>query len=76
MKTKIENIIEKHCNKIGYSEIYNEPETVINGWFGEIKNCIAYIELSDLLNTTAIMSDLKESGLKMKVYGLNVYIVI
>lgn len=74
MKT-LENIIEKHYNKVGFSEIYSEPKTVVNGWFGEIKNCIAYIELLGLSNTTAIMSDLKESGLKMKIYGLDIYIV-
>lgn len=71
----LENIIEKHYNKVGFSEIYPEAKTVINGWFGEVKNCIAYIELLGLLNTTAIMSDLKASGLKMKIYGLDIYII-
>lgn len=74
MKT-LEKIIEKHYNKVGFSEIYQKPKTVINGWFGEVKNCIAYIELLGLSDTTAIMSDLKESGLKMKIYGLDIYIV-
>ena len=74
MKT-LENIIEKHYNKVGFSEIYPEEKTVINGWFGEVKNCIAYIELLGLSNTTAIINDLKESGLKMKIYGLDIYIV-
>jgi hypothetical protein len=74
MKT-INSIIERHYNKIGFSEIYPEAKTVVNGWFGEVQNCIAYIELLGLSNTTAIMSELKESGLKMKIYGLDIYII-
>jgi hypothetical protein len=74
MKT-LEKIIEKHYNKVGFSEIYPEAKTVINGWFGKIDNCVAYIELLGLSNTTAIINDLKESGLKMKIYGLDIYIV-
>ena len=68
----LENIIEKHYNKIGFSEICPEPKTVVNGWFGEVKNCV---ELLGLSNTTAIIRDLKDSGLKMKIYGLDIYII-
>lgn len=75
MKTTIENIIKKHYNEIGYSEIYPEAKTVVNGWFGKIENCIAYIEIFGLINTTGIMIELKESGLKMKIYGLDIYIL-
>lgn len=71
----IENIIEKHYNKVGFSEIYLEAKTVNNGWFGKVENCIAYIELLGLSNTTAIISDLKNSGLKIKIYGLDIYII-
>ncbi len=74
MKT-LEKIIEKHYNKVGFYEIYPEAKTVINGWFGKVENCIAYVELLGLSNTTAIMSDLKDSGLKMKIYGLDIYII-
>lgn len=71
----LEKIIEKHYNKVGFSEIYPDAITVINGWFGKVENCIAYIELLGLSNTTAIMSDLKDSGFKMKIYGLDIYII-
>lgn len=74
MKT-LENILEKHCNKVGFSEIYPEAKTVVNGWFGEVNNCIAYIELLGLSNTADIMMELRESGLNMKIYGLDIYIV-
>lgn len=72
---ELENIIEKHYSKVGFSEIYTEAKTVNNGWFGKVENCIAYIELLGLSNTTVIMSDLKNSGLKMKIYGLDIYII-
>ena len=69
------SILEKHYNKVGFWEIYPEAKTVVNGWFGEVKNCVAYIELLGLSNTSAFMTDLRESGLKMKIYGLDIYIV-
>lgn len=72
---ELENIIEKHYNKVGFSEIYPEAKSIINGWFGKVENCIAYIELLGLSNTTAILNDLKDSGLKMKIYGLDIYII-
>ena len=71
----LESILDKHYNKVGFAEIYPEAKTVVNGWFGEVKNCIAYIELLGLSNTSAFMTDLRESGLKMKIYGLDIYIV-
>ncbi len=74
MKT-LEKIIEKHYKKVGFSEIYPQPKTVFNGFFGNVENCIAYIELLGLSNTSAIMNDLKNSGLKMKIYGLDIYII-
>lgn len=72
---ELENIIEKHYNKVGFFEIYPEAKTVVNGWFGNVENCIAYIELLGLQNTTAIMSDLKSSGLTLKIYGLDIYVI-
>ena len=73
--TALGNILEKHYNKVGFSEIYPEAKTVVNGWFGEVNNCIAYIELLGLSNTADIMMDLRGAGLEMKIYGLDVYII-
>ena len=71
---RLENIIEKHYKKVAFAEIYPEPKTVINGWFGEVKDCMAYIELLGLSSTSDIISDLKDSGLKITIYGLDIYI--
>lgn len=70
----LNEIIEKHHRKVGFYQIYNEPQTISNGWIGNIYNCIAYIELLGLISTSDVKNDIKRLGYNTRIVGLDIYI--
>jgi hypothetical protein len=63
-------------DQVARIDLFDEPTTVNNGWFGEIENCIAYIEILGQRDADAVYYALKSEGYKVDKIGLDLYIKV
>jgi len=75
MKTKIENTLLQYKSKIMGITYYHPAETVRNDWVGNIKNCIAWIEIL-LDGADEITYTLRYAGFTVQKVGRDLYITI